>query len=353
MIPLGKTHMVEFAFGGWGRNQPMGAPWNPWDMTTHRVAGGSSSGSAVAVAAGSGAGGHRLRYRRIDPHSRVAVRPDRPQDDLRPHQPPRRRSAVDDARLARAAHAHRRRRRAADGGDGRTRSARPGDAGRAALRRRRRARRRTRRSRHAHHRAGGRTVHRRCRSRRFARAHAEMIALLRSLGAAVEEARFPDRLRGPDGAQRQADRDRGLRVSSRQRRGRERCRSIRGCASACWAASRDQRGRLHRRPGVQASRQRGISPTGCAVATRCSRPRCRSPRRRSPTWTKQRRRWRRTRASPITSAPARCRCPVEPARRACRSACSSSALRLRKSRLSGSGAPCSARRQWHLRHPLL
>jgi len=52
MIPLGKTHLVEFAFGGWGRNEPMGAPWNPWDLAVHRVAGGSSSGSGVAVAAG-------------------------------------------------------------------------------------------------------------------------------------------------------------------------------------------------------------------------------------------------------------------------------------------------------------
>src|SRR5207253_2172693 len=43
MIPLGKTHMVEFAFGGWGRNQPMGAPWNPWDTRVHRVAGDRKS----------------------------------------------------------------------------------------------------------------------------------------------------------------------------------------------------------------------------------------------------------------------------------------------------------------------
>ncbi len=53
MIILGKTHMVEFAFGGWGTNPVMGTPRNPWDMTqAHRVPGGSSSGSGVAVAAG-------------------------------------------------------------------------------------------------------------------------------------------------------------------------------------------------------------------------------------------------------------------------------------------------------------
>ncbi len=52
MIPLGKTHMVEFAFGAWGTNPLMGAPRNPWDGARHRVPGGSSSGTAVAVAAG-------------------------------------------------------------------------------------------------------------------------------------------------------------------------------------------------------------------------------------------------------------------------------------------------------------
>ncbi|MES2563702.1 MAG: amidase [Pseudomonadota bacterium] len=51
MITLGKTHMVELAFGSWGTNTYSGAPWNPWDLATHRVPGGSSSGSGVAVAA--------------------------------------------------------------------------------------------------------------------------------------------------------------------------------------------------------------------------------------------------------------------------------------------------------------
>jgi aspartyl-tRNA(Asn)/glutamyl-tRNA(Gln) amidotransferase subunit A len=51
MVPLGKLHMVEFAFGGWGTNPLMGAPWNPWDLETHRVPGGSSSGTGVSVAA--------------------------------------------------------------------------------------------------------------------------------------------------------------------------------------------------------------------------------------------------------------------------------------------------------------
>ncbi|MGU9992270.1 amidase [Bordetella avium] len=52
MVILGKTQMVEFAFGGWGTNPLLGTPRNPWDMQHARIPGGSSSGSGVAVAAG-------------------------------------------------------------------------------------------------------------------------------------------------------------------------------------------------------------------------------------------------------------------------------------------------------------
>ena len=51
-IVLGKTKTVECAFGGWGTNQRMGTPWNPWDLNIHRAPGGSSAGSAAALAAG-------------------------------------------------------------------------------------------------------------------------------------------------------------------------------------------------------------------------------------------------------------------------------------------------------------
>lgn len=49
----GKTHTVEFAFGGIGTNAHWGTPRNPWDATAHRVPGGSSAGAGVSLCEGS------------------------------------------------------------------------------------------------------------------------------------------------------------------------------------------------------------------------------------------------------------------------------------------------------------
>ncbi|HSH47863.1 MAG TPA: amidase, partial [Halomonas sp.] len=49
---MGKTHTVEFAFGGLGTNAHWGTPRNPWDLQTHRIPGGSSSGAGVSLVGG-------------------------------------------------------------------------------------------------------------------------------------------------------------------------------------------------------------------------------------------------------------------------------------------------------------
>ena len=51
-VLLGRTNMVEFAFGGVGLNPHYGTPKNPYDRATGRVPGGSTSGGAVAQADG-------------------------------------------------------------------------------------------------------------------------------------------------------------------------------------------------------------------------------------------------------------------------------------------------------------
>lgn len=51
-IPVGRTNMTEFAFSGLGINPHYGTPKSPWDRTTGRIPGGSSSGAGVSVADG-------------------------------------------------------------------------------------------------------------------------------------------------------------------------------------------------------------------------------------------------------------------------------------------------------------
>jgi aspartyl-tRNA(Asn)/glutamyl-tRNA(Gln) amidotransferase subunit A len=51
-VIVGRTNMVEFAFGVVGANPHYGTPANPYQRSIGRVPGGSSSGAAVAVADG-------------------------------------------------------------------------------------------------------------------------------------------------------------------------------------------------------------------------------------------------------------------------------------------------------------
>lgn len=49
---VGRNNMTEFAFSGLGLNPHYGTPASPYDRTTRRIPGGSTSGGAVAVADG-------------------------------------------------------------------------------------------------------------------------------------------------------------------------------------------------------------------------------------------------------------------------------------------------------------
>ncbi|WP_206454741.1 amidase [Aurantimonas marina] len=51
-VVTGKTHTVEFAFGGLGTSGHWPVPWNPHDRTMHRAPGGSSSGAGVSLGEG-------------------------------------------------------------------------------------------------------------------------------------------------------------------------------------------------------------------------------------------------------------------------------------------------------------
>ena len=56
-LSIGRVNMTEFAFSGLGINPHHGTPSSPWDRTSKRIPGGSSSGTAVAVADGMAAAG--------------------------------------------------------------------------------------------------------------------------------------------------------------------------------------------------------------------------------------------------------------------------------------------------------
>ena len=109
--------------GGWGTNQYMGTPWNPWMQKRHT--------RWVEQRLGCGGGGppgtlcHRHGYRRLGAAAGLVVRHCRPEDDGRPDQQPWNFAACPDARYARADDALGRRRGAALQFVPRLRSTRP------------------------------------------------------------------------------------------------------------------------------------------------------------------------------------------------------------------------------------
>ena len=52
-VIVGKTHTVEFAYGGVGMNPHWGTPRNPWDAEIARIPGGSSCGAGASLWEGS------------------------------------------------------------------------------------------------------------------------------------------------------------------------------------------------------------------------------------------------------------------------------------------------------------
>jgi aspartyl-tRNA(Asn)/glutamyl-tRNA(Gln) amidotransferase subunit A len=51
-VIIGRTNMTEFAFSGLGLNPHFGTPANPYDRSSRRIPGGSSSGAAISVCDG-------------------------------------------------------------------------------------------------------------------------------------------------------------------------------------------------------------------------------------------------------------------------------------------------------------
>src|ERR1019366_3703408 len=56
-VIVGRTNMTEFAYSGLGMNAHFGTPRHPYDRSTGRIPGGSSSGAAVGIADGMFAAG--------------------------------------------------------------------------------------------------------------------------------------------------------------------------------------------------------------------------------------------------------------------------------------------------------